>query len=146
MATHLPACSSASCCANEAESCSCIQPCMSSSPEDQWNETEHELTRRLDIMQSTRRLTPDGRRVLEQATRTMIDTQAVEIVGPEMYAGFEKAARRRVPRDPKDWPVVALALLLDAAILTGDNDFLGCGCQPGPFEILRGQLEGSDPT
>lgn len=41
---------------------------------------------------------------------------------------FEKAARRRVPRDRKDWPVVALALLLDAAVLTGDNDFLGYGC------------------
>lgn len=57
--------------------------------EDQWNETEHELTRRLDIMQSTGRLTPDGRRALEQATRTMIDTEAIEIVGRELYADFE---------------------------------------------------------
>ena len=58
----------------------------------------------------------------------------------------EKAARRRVPRDPNDWPVVALALLLDAAILTGDNDFLGCGCPTWTVETLRDQLEGSAPT
>jgi predicted nucleic acid-binding protein len=42
-----------------------------------------------------------------------------------MYASFEETARRRVPRDPQDWPAVALALLLAAAILTADNDFLG---------------------
>ena len=114
--------------------------------EDQWSETEHELTRRLDIMRRTGRLTPEGRRVLEQATRTMIDTQAIEILSREMYADFESAARRRVPRDPKDWPVVAVALLLDAAILTGDNDFLGCGCPTWTVETLRDQLEGSDPT
>lgn len=114
--------------------------------EDQWSETEHELTRRLDIMQSTGRLTPGGRHVLEQATRAMIDTQAIEIVGREMYTDFENASRRRVPRDPNDWPVVALALLLDAAILTGDNDFLGCGCPTWTVETLRDQLECSGPT
>ena len=58
--------------------------------EDQWSETEHELSRRLDIMQSTGRLKPDGRRALEQSVGTMIDTQAIEIVNREMYAAFEE--------------------------------------------------------
>jgi hypothetical protein len=109
--------------------------------EDQWSETEHELSRRLGIMQATGRLTSDGRGTLEQSVRTMIDTQAIEIVPRPMYAVFEQAARRRVPRDTQDWPTVALALLLDAAILTGDNDFLGCGCPTWTVETLRGELE-----
>jgi predicted nucleic acid-binding protein len=73
----------------------------------------------------------------------MIDTQAIEVVGREMYASFEETARRRVPRDPQDWPTVALALLLDAAILTGDHDFLGCGCPTWTVETLRDELDGS---
>jgi predicted nucleic acid-binding protein len=112
--------------------------------EDQWSEAEHELARRLGIMESTGRLTPNGRRVLEQAVRAMIDTQAIEIVSREMYAGFEETARRRVPRDPQDWPAVALALLLDAAILTGDNDFLGCGCPTWSAQTLRVELQGQE--
>jgi folate-dependent phosphoribosylglycinamide formyltransferase PurN len=53
--------------------------------EDQWSEADHELSRRLGIMESTGRLTSDGRLVLEQAVHTMIDTQAIEIV---VLAGF----------------------------------------------------------
>jgi hypothetical protein len=70
--------------------------------EDQWSETEHELARRLGIMESTGRLIPDGRRVLEQSVHAMIGTQAIEVVDREMYASFEETARRRVPRDPQD--------------------------------------------
>ena len=66
--------------------------------EDQWNETEYELARR------------------------------IEIIPRAFYAHREALARRRVPRDPHDWPPVVLALTLDAGILTGDHDFLGCGC------------------
>lgn len=108
--------------------------------EDQWNETEHELSRRLAIMQSTERITADARHTMEQAIRAVIDTQAIEVIDRAMYAGFEQVARRRVPRDPQDWPVVALALLLDAAILTGDHDFLGCGCPTWTVETLQDQL------
>jgi predicted nucleic acid-binding protein len=109
--------------------------------EEQWSETEHELSRRLGIMQTTGRLKPDGRRALEQSVRAMIDTQVIEIVNRELYADFEETARLRVPRDPQDWPTVALALLLDAAILTGDKDFLGCGCPTWTVETLRRELE-----
>jgi predicted nucleic acid-binding protein len=109
--------------------------------QDQWSETEHELGRRLDIMETTGRLAPDARRVLEQAVHTMIGTQAIEVVNREMYASFEGTARRRVPRDQQDWPTVALALLLDAAILTGDHDFLGCGCPTWTVETLRDELD-----
>lgn len=46
-----------------------------------------------------------------------------------------------MPRDQRDWPTVALAIVLDAGILTGDNDFLGCGCPTWTVETLRRELE-----
>ncbi len=54
---------------------------------------------------------------------------------------MEAIARRRVPRDPNDWPPVALALGLGAGILTGDRDFLGCGCPTWTVDTLRVELE-----
>ena len=95
--------------------------------EDQWSET----TRRLGIMESTGRLSPENRQALEESVQGLIDAKAIDVISRSMYAPFEKTARRRIPRDPQDWPTVALALLLDAAILTGDNDFLGCGALLG---------------
>ena len=108
--------------------------------EDQWSETQHELSRRLGIMESTGRLSPSNRQALEVAVRDLIETKAIDVISRSMYAPFEATARRRIPRDPQDWPTVALAVLLDAAILTGDNDFLGCGCPTWTVETLLQEL------
>ncbi len=70
-----------------------------------------------------------------------IETRAIEVVPRDTYATLEQAATERVPRDQRDWPTVALAVVLDAGILTGDNDFLGCGCPTWTVETLRGELE-----
>jgi predicted nucleic acid-binding protein len=51
----------------------------------------------------------------------------VDIVPEEIYGTLKATALRRIPRDPDDWPTVALALSLDAHIWTHDGDFLGCG-------------------
>ena len=51
----------------------------------------------------------------------------VAYVPAAFYADLEEEARRRIPRDPRDWPTVALALALGAGIWTEDGDFLGCG-------------------
>ena len=41
-----------------------------------------------------------------------------------LYEGFQDLARERVSnRDPDDWPIVAVALLLDLPIWTEDQDF-----------------------
>ncbi|HEY7830406.1 MAG TPA: PIN domain-containing protein [Solirubrobacteraceae bacterium] len=112
--------------------------------EDQWSETEHELSRRLGLMESTGRLTADARFALEQAIHALVEAHGIEIVARSVYASFETVARRRIPRDPQDWPTVALALLLDAAILTGDHDFLGCGCPTWTVETLQRELETSE--
>ncbi len=52
----------------------------------------------------------------------------VESVEESLYQEYEEAARRRVgQRDPDDWPIAAVALLLDLPIWTEDQDFFGSG-------------------
>ena len=109
--------------------------------EDQWQETEHELARRLDILESKAILTAVQRTALEQSVLRLVDMRAIEVAPRDVYASVKETALRRVPRDPRDWPTVALAIILDAPILTGDNDFLGCGCPTWTVETLRHELE-----
>jgi predicted nucleic acid-binding protein len=109
--------------------------------EHQWEETEHELFRRLGILESQRRLTAEQRLALERAVSELVETRAIEVVPRDTYASLEQTATERVPRDQRDWPTVALAMTLDAGILTGDNDFLGCGCPTWTVETLQRELE-----
>lgn len=52
----------------------------------------------------------------------------VTVVPPSSYAPFRKAALARIgSRDPRDWPIMACALLLDCPVWTEDQDFFGTG-------------------
>jgi predicted nucleic acid-binding protein len=52
----------------------------------------------------------------------------VEPVDRSLYEDYEKLARERVlTREADDWPIVAVALLLDFPIWTVDQDFFGSG-------------------
>lgn len=52
----------------------------------------------------------------------------VDLVGADVYGGFEREARERLgARDPEDWPVLAAALAIGCPIWTEDPDFFGCG-------------------
>jgi predicted nucleic acid-binding protein len=52
----------------------------------------------------------------------------VEIVDRSLYEDYEKLALERIQtRDAEDWPVVAVALLLELPIWTEDQDFFGGG-------------------
>ena len=52
----------------------------------------------------------------------------IEPVTPELYAAFEKEARRRLQgRDENDWPVLATALGLACGVWSEDADFFGTG-------------------
>jgi predicted nucleic acid-binding protein len=54
--------------------------------------------------------------------------QIVELVDRTLYSGQEATARRRMSaRDEEDWPVLAVALMLDAPVWTEDQDFFGSG-------------------
>jgi len=72
---------------------------------------------------SRRRIDPlAGLAVLDEVSNI------VESVDQSLYEEYETTARERVtPRDPDDWPVVAVALLLDFPIWTKDQDFFGSG-------------------
>ncbi len=86
------------------------------------------------------RLTAKQARLLHEAVHALVDDRVIEILPRTFYAHQEAVARRRVPRDPNDWPPVALAMTLDVSILTGDQDFLGCGCPTWTIETLREEL------
>lgn len=72
--------------------------------------------------------------------QTLIHEHVIEIITRSFYAEHETVAKRRVPRNPNDWAPVALALALDVGILTGDDDFLGCGCPTWTVDTLRAEL------
>lgn len=108
--------------------------------EEQWEETEHELARRLDVLAARANLSRDRRRELENDVRELIDQDVITVVPRDNYAHLHAIAVRRVPRDERDWPTVAVAIALDVAILTVDNDFLGCGRPTWTVETLITEL------
>jgi len=58
----------------------------------------------------------------------LVVKSVVLVVDRSLYEEFEEQARARISRrDPNDWPVVAMALLLNAPIWTEDKDFFGSG-------------------
>jgi predicted nucleic acid-binding protein len=60
--------------------------------------------------------------VLDEIARIVVTVDRV------LYEKYETVARQRVQiRDPSDWPIVAIALLLDIPIWTEDPDFFGSG-------------------
>ena len=65
-----------------------------------------------------------------QTVQTALEALA-HIVVPvcaDAYDSFHNEAMARIAaRDPDDWPLVALSLLLDCPIWTEDNDFFGIG-------------------
>jgi predicted nucleic acid-binding protein len=72
--------------------------------------------------------------VLETAF-TLAEAKA-RLIPEEIYAPWQNQALLRIPCDPDDWPTVALALAIDAAIWTSDADFLGCGIATWTTETL----------
>jgi antitoxin (DNA-binding transcriptional repressor) of toxin-antitoxin stability system len=88
-----------------------------------------------DVRQALERLhwvVEQSRPGTRRSTRSASGAQAavavsVRQVPHSIYGSVEAIARERIPRDPDDWPTVALVLVLEAGIWTHDADFLGCG-------------------
>lgn len=95
-------------------------------PEETWGEVRHELPKRVRQVALRTGLAPGEGSALLAACLTAVQAN-VAIALAVTYTPLEAEARRRIPRDPRDWPTVALALALDAGIWTEDGDFLGCG-------------------
>jgi predicted nucleic acid-binding protein len=104
-----------------------------------WDETRHEVQRRLGIMVDRGLSEPLAEGFWQAAMR--VKERSVIEVPEETYRGLKDEALSWLPRDPRDWQVVALALSLGADILTEDEDFLGCGVATWTVETLIAQLE-----
>lgn len=113
-------------------------------PEQVWNEVQHELPRRITVFARRR---PIGREAAENLTRLCLAAieANVAVVGEAVYSPLEDEARSRSLRDPKDWPLVACALVLAAGIWTRDNDLLGTGVATWTTETIRTWLERNPP-
>ncbi|MDA8038699.1 MAG: PIN domain-containing protein [Actinomycetota bacterium] len=108
--------------------------------EEQWEEARHELQKRVAVIVGQGRLSSEQGEKLLGVVHEFVQGDVIEVVPRTFYEHMEHAARRRVPRDPNDWAPVALALALNVAILTGDHDFLGCGCPTWTVETLTTEL------
>src|SRR4051812_38458198 len=87
-----------------------------------WSEVIHEIARRIDSMIRHGRIAPSNRlATLERTTEVLRST--VTIVTEAEYSSYEAEARDRIPRDPNDWPTVALAIALGTGIWSVDDDF-----------------------
>jgi predicted nucleic acid-binding protein len=108
--------------------------------EETWGETEHELRKRVALLVDREIFLPAlATQILDEALATV--AARVTLVSPDVYADRMEEARRRLPRDPDDAPVVALALGLNCGIWTGDRDFFGCGVAVWVTETLMAHLE-----
>jgi predicted nucleic acid-binding protein len=105
-------------------------------PEQMWGETHVELPRRITAFVRRRGLEPRLGDELAAACLAAVEANIV-ILDEGIYTALEEEARERSLRDPTDWPVVASALALNAAIWTNDNDFLGTGVATWTTETLQ---------
>lgn len=67
--------------------------------EEQWDETQHELQRRISAIVEKRRLTEDHAKRLHHDVLTLVDERVIEVIPRRLYEHMEVVARRRVPRD-----------------------------------------------
>lgn len=98
------------------------------------------MPRRVTAFTQRRGITPEAADALTQACLHAIDTN-LAVVDEAVYSAVEDEARSRSLRDATDWPLVACALLLDAAVWTGDNDLLGSGVPTWTTPTLQLWLE-----
>jgi predicted nucleic acid-binding protein len=109
--------------------------------EQQWQEAENELQRRIEIMIGAHRLSAELGSELLRSALALAAAGVIEVVPTAVFSELEEIARSRIPRDTKHWPTVALAIALEAGILTADNDFLGCGCPTWTVDTLLHELD-----
>lgn len=105
-----------------------------------WEETGHELGKRVAAMVEQGRVSEAAGRELLEGARGIAEAR-VSRVPALAYEHLRQEALARIPRDPEDWHTVALALALGADIWTTDGDFLGCGVATWTTETLATHLE-----
>jgi putative PIN family toxin of toxin-antitoxin system len=103
-------------------------------------ETNYEIQKRISRMITTDKLSKEVGADLTKAASQPLKNRIITV--PQIEYGYlEVEAEERIPRDPDDWHTVALAIHLDGAIWTQDNDFLGCGCPCWTTDTLISRLK-----
>ena len=105
-------------------------------PERMWGEVTVEIPRRVAAFSRGRGIDRSTSDEMVRACLAAVEANIVILEGA-VYAPLEDEARSRSLRDPKDWPVVASALVLSSGIWTNDNDFLGTGIATWTTETIR---------
>ena len=100
-------------------------------PEQMWRETQVELPRPITAFVRRRGLEPSFGDELTSACLAAIEANIV-ILDEGIYAAVEEEARERSLRDPRDWPVVASALALNAGYGPTTTTSSAPASPPGP--------------
>jgi predicted nucleic acid-binding protein len=103
------------------------------------DETLHEIERRLAVRR-TRADQPEALLTRVSEVARQIVAERIAIVPVDVFLRWEDEARERLPHDADDWPTVALALEVEAAIWTADRHFFGCGIAIWTSETLQARL------
>lgn len=109
-------------------------------PEQMWEEAKVELPRRVAAF-ARRHDLPDTSSGELLASLLGAIAADVAVIDEAVYAAYEAEARARSVRDTEDWPLVACALALDAAVWTHDGDLLGTGVPTWTTETVQGWLD-----
>ena len=87
------------------------------------------------------------RRAVDSALALSVLEEVSRIVTPvdkSLFESYEELARERIQRrDPDDWPVVAVALMLGIPVWTEDQDFFGSGIPTWTTDRVELYLKGS---
>ncbi|NJM78349.1 MAG: nucleotide-binding protein, PIN domain-containing protein [Acaryochloridaceae cyanobacterium RU_4_10] len=100
-----------------------------------WDEAQYELRKRILAMVNQGKFSLETGETLLETAFALAEAKA-RLIPEAIYAPWKTQALLRIRRDPDDWPTVALALAVDAAIWTLDADFLGCGIATWTTETL----------
>jgi predicted nucleic acid-binding protein len=106
----------------------------------EWKETQHEYGKRIRSLTAHKTLKDSEANALLHAGLNAVLANA-QIIPHAAYAPLLQEAQWRIPRDPDDWPCVALALALNCGIWTSDQDFFGCGLPTWTTETLSEWLQ-----
>ena len=99
------------------------------------SEARYELPRRIARI-AVRGGQRDDLDIILNTALAFINEQ-IEVIPTASLLPLETEARLRVPRDPNDWELVAVALLTEAGLWTADADFLGCGLPTWSTPVLH---------
>ncbi len=109
-------------------------------PADTHEEVAVEVRRRVGAVADQQGFTPAERELAIMRSLDLVRSN-VTVVGRPTYTPLERVARRRTPRDPDDWPLVACAMALRAGIWTHDRDMFGAGVTTWMTDALQGWLD-----